>query len=282
MILTNTKDKEQPTGLTTTKNNKNIARADVSEAIANTWYYADMSVTCLPLSYIRSSTDEEYYIQDNGLTLSPNYYVNWRELYAMNPAETDRVIEESLQECLECNCAPNQEGDHHPRFGASFALSTNPDSEGCQDELTVAKCRVLFGCVCYEFVSGKWGQERGALGRLHEKQKGSGSTYLKGPPGSQMREKPLERYIRKNPRVASERTYQEMLDDLGITFANHRKLVPGTNEPYYVEGPNVNIGPNWNFLNTLSSFARASRFSKRDDQEETSHKQESSGSEEEK
>ncbi|KAF3285574.1 hypothetical protein TWF970_010617 [Orbilia oligospora] len=207
------------------------------------YYLADMIVDCASPQEVLERTPEDFRRLDAGTRyLQQGYfssYPRWRF------PSIQRAIEyfwERAGECQECSCAA---GDGAPdaledEDAAVYALRPGTLESKCPDYGVAARCMLIFG----RYLRGPAGSRLSALGK---------ETYGAGAIFPMSYTEPREE--------------GEIFEDLP-GGQSEKYFVPGTKEPYYLEGPESDADkldafgrPSLNWLQNLQF--RSSQFSKR-------------------
>ncbi|KAK6541603.1 hypothetical protein TWF694_007403 [Orbilia ellipsospora] len=170
----------------------------------------------------------------------PDYeYHIWTIEYAFDRDAGIRYITEQQESCKHCQC--DVDAQLRPRYAAVY--NDNWRARDCPDQARVDVCIAVYRCYCYISLQNP--------------------KRIKGI-------------------IATDQDYQDAIDNIpevikasnpnwkwrqgaprgngGLTFSNNRVKAPGTNEPYWLEGPDTSIingnSGTWNWFAALSGGSK--------------------------
>ncbi|KAK6344952.1 hypothetical protein TWF718_006901 [Orbilia javanica] len=202
---------------------------------SNGWWTETVSIVCLPPTGVITRWIDRTYPSDVGPLHPGEFDAFNRVLSTRPPGQAVRLIESYISDCQQCEC---------------FRLDTNTDKNGipilrpppispetttCQDQEKANSCIYLFGCTCEFLVSTKDDPSLAA---------GSAFDVLNKP------FVPKEVFHKTHTPSNSRSSFSNPMD-IGSIVNEYRSrsyrgalepprdrwLVPGTKEPYWVEGP---------------------------------------------
>ncbi|KAF3906122.1 hypothetical protein ABW20_dc0100031 [Dactylellina cionopaga] len=169
--------------------------------------------------------------------------------YENGPAHTNEYIQNRKQQCQDCIC-----DDTRREKRGSPLLTKQENSIFCFTDAQAAACREVYDCQCKVSFNLKDDGEAGGT-----KMSSLNSGFV--PPNKDYNDR--KRLEAMSPTIPGIKPawmrFQDgdvpynPLEQLGLKFANHRKIVSGTAEPYFVEGLSKDNKPTWNYLFALGA-----------------------------
>ncbi|EPS36420.1 hypothetical protein H072_10050 [Dactylellina haptotyla CBS 200.50] len=167
----------------------------------------------------------------------------------LGPWRTDEHILNNIDICKKCGCSddPQDPSDEH-----TFSLAAVEGSDTCT-QYVVQICELIFGCYCIKVLKAKTyeGGEADALRSIM-------TLFQGGSPPNEQRETldSDEESIAED--IRDKEWYNS--DPIPVYFeSSNRRKVPGTKEPYYVEGPGVKGRPSRDYFLGLGGVYVANR-----------------------
>ncbi|KAF3158288.1 hypothetical protein EYR41_001120 [Orbilia oligospora] len=236
------------------------------------YYLADMIVDCASPQAVLQMTPEDFRRLDAETRyLQQGYFSSYPRWRFSSIQQAIEYFWQRAGECQECSCAAGEGAPDalEDEDAAIYALRPGTPESKCPDFAVAARCMLIFGCRCKEFLFYKDDPVKGQkTGRLH-----FGYTkgrYLRGPAGSRLSAFGKKAY---GAGAIFPMSYTKPSDE-GEIFEDlpggrsEKYFVPGTKEPYYLEGPESDTDkldafgrPSLNWLQNLQF--RSSQFSKR-------------------
>ncbi|EPS39738.1 hypothetical protein H072_6487 [Dactylellina haptotyla CBS 200.50] len=195
------------------------------------WYKASIGVDCDPPARILS-THRSIYLAHNYRGVDESLLPNWEALIReLGRDNIKATLHARYRECEQCDCVIGREADSLGKFG----LVANPDSKHCKDMDKAFVCQLVYG--------GFKGDEDKKLGGILWDKLGKVIYFKSSGTGW---------FISSDQTQSDGVSSQGQSAGIGSTRGNqlsgaNRRLVPGTKEPYYVEGPSPDADPNSNF-----------------------------------
>ncbi|KAK6529053.1 hypothetical protein TWF694_004271 [Orbilia ellipsospora] len=164
------------------------------------------------------------------------------------------AMQDDIDICRGCGCS----GEVVDQRTGRLKLKTKRfehDPVGCDNDI-VEDCEQTFGCFCLRTIRAKGGRRPVGVA--------SGGWSLLGEP------------VKLNKLRTSLTPKEDVFANINrdrpggsgknpVRFGNHRKKAPGTKEPYWLEGPDVDLRPTWNFILGLRTGASGGLFKRNGD-----------------
>ncbi|KAF3924747.1 hypothetical protein AA313_de0209332 [Arthrobotrys entomopaga] len=187
-------------------------------------------------------------------TNTPNYY---DMLHLEGRDRVLGIMRWDIKNCLECGCADEELDEANPDVKGLRRWRYPGDEEGCEDFL-VDECHDIYGCFCRLPLPnyGSWAKQKLAI---------------KGDSIRSIQERINAGWVVQYPETGGDNQGEAGGSGAGggsvnVHMANHRRIVPYVKEPYWIEGPDLDKTPTFNFLSGLGGGFKGGLF-KRDERE---------------
>ncbi|KAK6522602.1 hypothetical protein TWF281_002040 [Arthrobotrys megalospora] len=215
----------------------------LKRAPPNGWWAETIHIYCPPADFVRTRWSQVSFPSEIGPLRSGDYGNLGHYLTSRPYDEAIRYIDAFRRDCEECECMTGiYDGGGNSLLRPPPVL---PERSGCETQEKANSCMHLYGCICERTLYEKDdpGIEAGIFGKLNE-------PFI---PPEPKREKGRPRNSKDfNPMKLS--SILEDSVDGGFEFPSHRMLVPGTKEPYWLEGPDTVEKDAWNQIPDLAGL----------------------------
>ncbi|KAK6520270.1 hypothetical protein TWF506_000548 [Arthrobotrys conoides] len=222
---------------------------------ANGWYAEGSIIHCLSAEHVIKRWIQQSYPPNIGPIRQGDYRALHNVIESRPHEEAVQFIEEFKTHCYECVCMPGDTLRHENGDLLLKPPTLSPEKTRCESQEKADSCAYLLGCACDLLVYPRDDPEVTAASLFSALNK-----EYKPPPESRYQRKSKKgkgKGRRFNPMDLPSILEDQGSKDGAVGVSRERWLVPGTKEPYWLEGldeePEINM---WDrFPGNLGGFS---------------------------